>query len=167
MKKFLSFLCCIGFVGALVCMALNAHWCIVDVLAHRPATAALYGAFALADMWVAFEALGVLSPRFSAWRNGRLTALKNWLSNYRLCREIAYAIAFAVPVLSTPVIWIAAVLITPFIALRECARFARSRWRQIAAKRREIERSYRIYREALAKAKANAEHDATHGFGLG
>jgi hypothetical protein len=141
-------------VVALAMMAFNVYTAAQDVQAARGWPATFHALMTLLWLVSALDAVGALVPRFKTWMKARWRALQFVLDEYRLYREICYASAFVIPVLALPLLAFAVVVVALLTPFHYAYCYVRDEWISTRNARREMERSYRISREAFARAKA-------------
>jgi hypothetical protein len=155
------------FVVALAMMVFNVYTTFLQVQAGRPMPATLYALLTLLWLTAALQSLSTLVPRFGKWMAERTRSAWEASSNFRIVRELSYAVSFLIPLIFLPLIALSFLLAALFSPIRAAYRFVGESWRTTCDARRKIELSYRESREACDRAKSRAEHDAQHGLGLG
>jgi hypothetical protein len=151
MKKLL---CSILLIASVALIVTHLFLCVENAQLYHAGMAATHAALTVLWVIAASDAVGGLSPSFKAWRHARWSAFVTRLCDYRVCREISYAIAFLIPLIALPVIALSIVLFELFRPIRAAYRFVRESWGDTCAARRDIERAYQ--RESLRKAASSA-----------
>lgn len=146
--------CSIMLILSVACTAIQLNWCAQEAIAHHAAIAVFHGLMTFVWFVAALDAAGGAVPSFRTWLRARWRAAKDVLSEYRLYREIGYALAFALPVLALPLFAVISVLLFVFRPAYWSFDYVRSEWISVRVVRRNVERSFRIRNEAFSKAKA-------------
>jgi hypothetical protein len=130
----------------------NLFHCVQEARAYHAGVASFYAALTLVWVEAGSAAIGGLLPSHRAWRAEHWAALVEWFAQYRVAREVVYALTMVLPVVAVPFIWIATIIVAAVSVVSYGPGYVRVEWQKVRASRKKIEQTYALERQSREQA---------------